>query len=81
MLESKKFKVLSHLKKQKSITPVDAYKLYGTMRLGAIIFKLREEYEIATHIIEVADRFGNPVRYAKYVYKRPIQKTQHQVNL
>ena len=51
------------------------------MRLGAIIFKLREEYEIATHIIEDADRFGNPVRYAKYVYKRPIQKTQHEANL
>jgi len=70
MLETKKLKVLSHLKKYKSITPIDAYKFYGTMRLSAIIFKLREQYEIATNIIVDFDRFGNEVRFAKYVYKK-----------
>lgn len=74
MLVSKKNKVLSHLKKHKSITPLEAYKLYATMRLSAIIFNLREEYDIITRIIEDVDKFGQDVRYAKYVYKKKLDQ-------
>tara|TARA_B100000123_G_C25710110_1_gene419491 strand:- start:176 stop:403 length:228 start_codon:yes stop_codon:yes gene_type:complete len=71
-LESKKFKVLSYLKDNKRITPKEAYNKFGTMRLSAIIHRLREEHEIVTHIVEDTDKFGNTVRYADYEYKGEI---------
>lgn len=66
---SKQSQVLQHLKKEKYITPVDAYKLYGSLRLSAIIFNLRQEYDIQTIDEKSFDRFGKAVRYAKYIYK------------
>ena len=39
---SKKNKVLAHLVSGKSITPMEALELYGSFRLGAIIFELRD---------------------------------------
>ena len=38
---SKKSKVLAHLISGKDITPIQALELYGSFRLGAIIFELR----------------------------------------
>ena len=66
-------KILQHLKTKKSITPVDAYKLYGSMRLGAVIYTLRETYNILTVDEDANDKFGNPVRYARYIYKGKIK--------
>ena len=71
-LESKKFKVLSHLKDNKRTTPKEAYNQFGTMPLSAIIHRLREEHEIVTRIVEDTDKFGNTVRYADYEYKGEI---------
>ncbi|MBA87735.1 MAG: DNA-binding protein [Euryarchaeota archaeon] len=73
-LDTKTFKVLSHLKKHKFITPVDAYKQYGSMRLSAIILVLREKYDIVTHMETSKDRFGNKVRYANYEYKGELDQ-------
>ena len=70
---SKQSQVLEHLKKHKSITPVDAYKLYGSMRLSGIIYNLREQYKIETIDEKTEDRFGNSVCYARYVYKGKIK--------
>ena len=45
---SQKDHVLYWLKAGRSITPKDAYEVYGIMRLATIIFDLREEgYEIS----------------------------------
>jgi len=45
---SQKDHVLYWLKEGRSMTPKDAYEVYGIMRLATIIFDLREEgYEIA----------------------------------
>jgi hypothetical protein len=66
-------KILSHLKTKKSITPVDAYKLYGSMRLSSVIHTLRETYNIVTVDEDTNDRFGEPVRYAKYIYKGKVK--------
>ena len=50
-LPSQKQAVLSHLKEYGSITPLEALKLYGCLRLGARISDLRDEgYEITTDI-------------------------------
>lgn len=52
-LPSQKQAVLSHLKEYGSITPLEALKLYGCLRLGARISDLRDEgYEITTDIAE-----------------------------
>ncbi len=48
---SKKSKVLAHLVGGKSITPIEALELYGSFRLGAIIFDLRADgHKIETEI-------------------------------
>ncbi len=48
---SKKSKVLAHLYAGKSITPLEALELYGSFRLGAIIFDLRADgHKIGTEI-------------------------------
>jgi len=48
---SKRDKVLAHLVSGKELTPLDAWNLYGSYRLGAIIFTLRKDgYNISTDI-------------------------------
>ena len=47
---TKKQMVLEHLKKHKKITPLEALREYGSMRLGAIIFDLRKDYNIKTNM-------------------------------
>ena len=49
---TQKDNVLAHLKQHGMITPLDALKLYGAFRLGAIIHTLRHEdgYNIKTTI-------------------------------
>lgn len=54
--------VLAHLKRRGRITPLQALDLYGSLRLGAIIFRLREDYKIDTVPT-------GPKRYATYVYR------------
>ena len=40
---SKKTQIKAHLLSGKSITPLQALSLYGSLRLGAVIFDLRNE--------------------------------------
>ena len=48
---SKQSKVLAHLVSGKSITPIEALELYGSFRLGALIFNLRADgHKINTEI-------------------------------
>jgi hypothetical protein len=60
--------VEKHLLKKKSITSWEAIELYGATRLSAIIFGLRDKYDIITKMVDGKDRFGNQIRFAKYVY-------------
>ena len=51
---TKKEMVLKHLQEHKKITPLEALREYGSMRLGAIIFDLRKEnHRIKTNMITV----------------------------
>ena len=59
-------KVIRHLQLFGSIDPVQALQEYGILRLAARINDLRVEHEIETHIIETLNRFGDPVRHARY---------------
>lgn len=63
-------RVLSYLKVYGEITPVDAYRDFAIMRLGAIIYELRKDgYNIETVYTTSKNRFGDSVTYATYVYK------------
>ena len=54
--KSQKDKVLNHLLKGKTLTPLSALRLYGSLRLGAIIWILRESYFISMTPIKVGKR-------------------------
>ena len=69
---TKKEMVLKHLQEHKKITPLEALREYGSMRLGAIIFDLRKEnHRIKTNMITVPTRFGNST-VAEYIYEGAI---------
>ena len=53
--KTQKQKVLLRLLKGRTITPLQALNWYGSLRLGAIIFELRKQYEIKTEYIKVGD--------------------------
>ena len=60
--QTKQEKVLIHLERHGSITPLEALNLYGSFRLGALIFNLRKEgHDITTNIVPKKG-------YAKYTY-------------
>lgn len=59
--------ILRHLTDYGSITAWEAVKDYGIMRLGARVWDLRHAgYPIATHMEVSVNRYGMPVRYARY---------------
>lgn len=61
--------VLRHLLKKKSITSMEAFRLYGATRLSAIIFNLRQRGHIIDNIwMEQKDRYGNVCQFVKYMY-------------
>lgn len=67
---SQRTEVLTHLKRKKTISPLEAFGLYGVMRLGAIIYNLRKEgYQITTHM-----KRENNKPYARYelLRKSPV---------
>ncbi|MBK2259182.1 helix-turn-helix domain-containing protein [Francisella philomiragia] len=41
--ECKNQKVFEHLNSGMTLTPAEAYKQYGTMRLGAIVYDLKQK--------------------------------------
>ena len=62
-VESQNKQIKAWLERGKSITPLDALNLFGSFRLGARIFDLKNDYgmKIKTEMVEV-----NGKRYAKY---------------
>lgn len=63
-------RILNHLRECGSITPLDALKEYGCMRLGARIYDLkRAGYQIESRIESRKNRNGERVTYARYSLK------------
>lgn len=59
--------ILDHLKAYHTITPLDALRLYGCMRLGARIWDLkRMGHRIRSEIVTDVNKNGEPVRFAQY---------------
>lgn len=72
--KGQKARVAKFLTEYGSITPLIALREFGIMRLAAVIFELRDPYgeykmNIETQMEESTNRFGEKVRYAKYVLK------------
>jgi len=62
--------ILAHLKKHKTIKPLQALSLYGCYRLSSIINRLREDgVNIATEIKEAKGKFGK-TSYAVYKIRK-----------
>lgn len=60
-------KVLKHIQKHGSITQLEAYELYGIMRLGARIHDLKRAGHMIRETTERSkNRYGEPVHYARY---------------
>lgn len=58
--------ILAHLRKHKTITPMEALKRYGVMRLGGRAYELRcMGYDIETKLVTVRTRSGK-ARVARY---------------
>lgn len=65
--KSQKEQILAHIEKYGSITPLEAQRLYGCMRLGARIWDLRRDgYDIVSEIVEVETKNGGKARVAQY---------------
>ena len=66
--------VLAHLRNVGPITPLVALENYGILRLGARVWDLRHDgYEIKTEMVTGTDRYGNPMRYARYTLTESAQ--------
>lgn len=61
-------KILEHLKKYGSITELEAYDLYASLRCGARIWELRNMgYSIRTEYTTKPNRYGIRTTFATYV--------------
>lgn len=64
--------VLRHLKDKGDITTFEAFTEYGATRLSAIIFELRKKHIITDEWIERVNRYGENIRFKKYIYVKEI---------
>lgn len=66
-------KVRNHLIVNGSITPLEAWRMYGITRLSAVIYKLRYRMhplmDIVTEMEYGRDRYNQPTQYGKYILK------------
>lgn len=66
-------RVMWHLRKFGSITPLDAIKDYGNTRLADTIFRLRKKgYNIVTYDLVSYNRYGEKVTFANYVLEEEV---------
>lgn len=60
-------KVLAHLQKYGTITPLEALSEYGIMRLASRITDLKHDgHRISKKMLSRRNRVGETVRYAEY---------------
>ena len=69
-MRGSKVALVNYMAENGSITSKEAFEKFGITRLAACIFDLRKMgYNIETIMLETMTRFGEPTKYAKYVYK------------
>lgn len=66
-----KARLLSYFEQYGNITSKEAFEKLGMTRLSAVVFDLRKlGYRIDTVTVESSNRYGEPVRFARYVYRK-----------
>ena len=59
--------IITYLRKNKSITSLEAIEYFGATRLSGIIFTLRKRgFGIETEIVNKKNRYGNITNFAIY---------------
>ena len=59
--------VLRYMREEGSITPLEAMREFGIMRLSGRIYDLKTEgHDIVAETEESVNRYGKTIRYAKY---------------
>jgi len=67
MLDNQKQRLLSYLRINKTINPLEAWTELGIYRLAAQVFVLRgEKHNILTNYIEVKNKYGETCKVAEY---------------
>lgn len=67
MKETQCSKIIDYIEREGSITPLDALREFGCMRLASRITDLKRKGYIITKEMETAqNKAGEPVRYARY---------------
>lgn len=67
---TQKEKILQYIEETGSITPLDALREFGCMRLASRVSELkRDGYPIKATMETSKNRNGEPVRYARYEMK------------
>lgn len=65
-----KIRILEYLQKNGSITTWEAIQLFGDTRLSDKIYRLKKEgYLIEYNWESTKNRYGEPVKFKKYIYK------------
>jgi len=69
-------RLLEHLQRGHSITPLESWRDLGVYRLAARICELRQQgHDIHSEPVNVANRYGDTVKVARYsMYKRGQQE-------
>lgn len=69
--------IIQYLRKNKTITSLQAFKLFNATRLSGIIYVLKERgFEIETELVEVKNRYGHITRIAVYHLIKDIQEQE-----
>lgn len=80
--ETHRTRLIRFLKKNKSITSLQAINELGNTRLAATIFQLRDEgFNIETKDMVALNRYGDKVKVAMYVLKEDNKETLTQASL
>lgn len=72
-MKNQNWLVLQHLVLNGEITSMEAFEMYGITRLAARISELRAFNNIVTEYETAVNRYGETVRFAKYIYKGAIE--------
>lgn len=69
--------IITHLRKHKKITSMEAIKKYGATRLSGIIYILKDRgFGIETEMVQGTNRYGHVTRYAVYHLVKDIEEVQ-----
>lgn len=58
--------ILEHLKKGKTISTMEAFKLFGIVDLQSVIRNIRKTTDIQDKWVKGTNQYGEPTRYKKY---------------